>query len=135
MRVEALYEPPQEGTHEGFELLEDPRAERVEELAAALGLKKVGWIFAHPPREKGFVFSGLEVLTAAAEQLEAAQGVGETPFVTIRVSLEKEEAAKEGEGEEAAAGAGAGATVTHFDAFQVRVWRVWQDRGKKDVTC
>lgn len=41
VRVEALYEPPQEGTHEGFELLEDPRAERVEELAAALQLKKV----------------------------------------------------------------------------------------------
>lgn len=61
--MEALYEPPQEGTHEGFELLEDPRAERVEELAAALRLKRVGWIFAHPPREKGFVFSGLEVLT------------------------------------------------------------------------
>jgi nuclear protein localization protein 4 homolog len=119
VRVEALYEPPQEGTHEGFELLEDPRAERVEELAAALNMKKVGWIFAHPPREKGFVFSGLEVLTAAAEQLEAAQGVQETPFVTIRVSLERQEAeggkeeGKEKEKEKE------GEMVTHFDAFQV----------------
>lgn len=41
IRVEALYEPPQEGTHDGFELLEDPRAERVAELAAALKLEKV----------------------------------------------------------------------------------------------
>lgn len=77
---------------------------------------QVGWIFAHPPREKGFVFSGLEVLTAAAEQLEAAQGVQETPFVTIRVSLEQEEAK---EGEEFTA---VGGMVTHFDAFQVRIW-------------
>lgn len=73
--MEALYEPPQEGTHEGFELLEDPRAERVEELAAALRLKRVGWIFAHPPREKGFVFSGLEVLTVGV-WMRVCGGVG-----------------------------------------------------------
>lgn len=80
--------------------------------------RQVGWIFAHPPREKGFVFSGLEVLTAAAEQLEAANGVAETPFVTIRVSLEQPEGKEEGEdGGEAAAGVPE--MVTHFDAFQV----------------
>jgi nuclear protein localization family protein 4 len=123
VRVEALYEPPQDGTHEGFELLEDPRAEKVEELAAALNLKKVGWIFAHPPREKGFVFSGLEVLTAATEQLEAAQGVQETPFVTIRVSLERQEEEGEGKDGEEKKAAGGGEMVTHFDAFQVRFER------------
>lgn len=42
VKVEVVYEPPQESTHEGFELLEDPRAERVEALAQALKLQKVG---------------------------------------------------------------------------------------------
>ena len=46
-------------------------------------------------------------MTAAMEQLEAAQGVKETPFATVRVSL-------------APAEEGGEATVAHFDAFQVR---------------
>lgn len=47
---------------------------------------KVGWIFAHPPREEGFLFSSAEVITAATLQLEAADGVNDTPFVTVKVS-------------------------------------------------
>jgi len=86
-RVEAIYEPPQEGRDRGFELLEDERAEQVEALAALLGLRRVGWIVACPPREDGFVLSGDEVVAAALEQLEAAQGVEETPFVTVRVTV------------------------------------------------
>jgi hypothetical protein len=39
--VEAMYEPPQDSSAERFTLLEDPRAERVEQLAAALKLQKV----------------------------------------------------------------------------------------------
>ena len=49
-------------------------------------LKKVGWIFAHPPREEGFLFSSAEVITAATLQLEAADGINDTPFVTVKVS-------------------------------------------------
>ena len=71
----------------GFELLEDDRAEDVAALAALLGLQRVGWIVACPPREEGFILSGEEVITAALEQLEAADGVHETPFVTVRVSV------------------------------------------------
>lgn len=47
---------------------------------------KVGWIFAHPPREEGFLFSSAEVITAATLQLEAADGVDDTPFVTVKAS-------------------------------------------------
>lgn len=97
--------------------MEDPRAEKVEALAAALGLVRVGWIFAHPPREEGFVFSGLEVVQAAMGQLEAANGVKETPFVTVRVSLAPVEKAGGEEGKEG--GKEEVATVAHFDAFQV----------------
>ena len=82
MTVEAIYEPPQEASERGFELLEDDRAEDVAALAALLGLQRVGWIVACPPREEGFILSGEEVITAALEQLEAADGVNETPFVT-----------------------------------------------------
>lgn len=41
----------------------------------------------HPPREKFFHLTGLEVLTAAELQLEAAQGINDTPFVTVKVTL------------------------------------------------
>ena len=37
----------------------------------------MGWIVACPPREEGFILSGEEVITAALEQLEAADGVHE----------------------------------------------------------
>lgn len=49
-------------------------------------LNKVGWIFAHPPREEGFLFSSSEVISAATLQLEAADGINDTPFVTVKVS-------------------------------------------------
>ena len=48
----------------GFELLDDDRADAVEGLAKLLGLRRVGFIFACPPREEGFVFSGDEAITA-----------------------------------------------------------------------
>uniref|UniRef100_A0A3P8UQ64 Nuclear protein localization protein 4 homolog n=1 Tax=Cynoglossus semilaevis TaxID=244447 RepID=A0A3P8UQ64_CYNSE len=43
--VAAIYEPPQNATQNSLELLEDPRAAAVDEIAAKLGLCKVGWIF------------------------------------------------------------------------------------------
>lgn len=51
----------------------------------AIPMLKVGWIFAHPPREEGFLFSSAEVITAATLQLEAADGINDTPFVTVKV--------------------------------------------------
>lgn len=70
----------------GFELLEDPLAERVEIVAKALGLEKVGWMFSHPPREEeGFRFTSAEILMSAQFQLEAG-GHG-SPFVTVTGEL------------------------------------------------
>jgi len=88
--VEAIYEPPQEAdpsTPEGFVVLDDPMEDKVEDLAKMLGLQKVGWIFGHPPREKGFQMSAAEIIMAAEFQLEAADGVNETPFVTVKVTM------------------------------------------------
>lgn len=89
VRVEAIYEPPQENdpeAAEGFVPLDDPNETVVEEIATMLGWKRVGWILGHESREKGFVLSSAEVIMAAELQLEAAGGVNETPFCTIVVS-------------------------------------------------
>jgi nuclear protein localization protein 4 homolog len=92
--VEAIYEPPQEpdpDTVEGFEQLEDPFEEKVDALAKMLGLQKVGWIVGGGKKELGpgdedYVMTAAEVIMAAELQLEAAGGVEETPFVTVKVA-------------------------------------------------
>nr|XP_057923024.1 nuclear protein localization protein 4 homolog isoform X2 [Doryrhamphus excisus] len=43
--VAAIYEPPQNATQNNLELLDDPKAAAVDEIATKLGLRKVGWIF------------------------------------------------------------------------------------------
>lgn len=88
VKVEAIYEPPQDVDEDGgFVLLEDPREDEVEQLVSLLGLRKVGWVIGHPPREDGFVLNANEVITAAELQLEAAGGIEDTPFVTVTVSV------------------------------------------------
>ena len=89
--VEAIYEPPQQvdsDAAEGFVIPEsaEDEEELVNNIAEMLGLQKVGWILGHEPREAGYVMSSAEVLLAAEQQLEAAGGVQETPFVTVMVS-------------------------------------------------
>lgn len=44
-RVSAIYEPPQESSRDAVQLLVDEHAKEVDDLAAVLGLSKVGWIF------------------------------------------------------------------------------------------
>lgn len=89
VKVEAIYEPPQQvdpDAAEGYQELDDPNEEAVEQIAQWLGWKKVGWIFGHEPREPGWNFSSAEIIAAAEYQLEAASGVNDTPFVTIKVT-------------------------------------------------
>ena len=87
VRVECIYEPPQECTDTEFELLQDDKEEKVEVLANSLGLTRVGWLIVHPPREKDFIMSGMEALTAAELQLDAAKGVNDTCFITVMATL------------------------------------------------
>lgn len=87
--VDFIYEPPQHGTPHGFEVLDDPNADRVDAVAEALGREKVGWVFSHPPREdEAFHFSAHEVMLAA--QLQADAGGKESSFVTLKVTLDKQ---------------------------------------------
>ncbi|CAK4072898.1 unnamed protein product [Aphanomyces euteiches] len=85
--VECIYEPPQEGNLYGFEVFDDPYADKADAVAAALGWTKVGWIFSHPPREEAdFHFSSREVLLAA--QLQCDAGGGSSPFVSVKVTVD-----------------------------------------------
>lgn len=87
--VDAIYEPPQEGDVYGFEVFDDPNDAKMEAITTALGLEKVGWVFSHPPREdETFQFSSREILLAA--QLQCDAGGAGTPFVTVKVTLDKE---------------------------------------------
>lgn len=89
--VEAIYEPPQEAdpsSPEGFVALDDPMEERVEAMAAQMGLRRVGWVLGHPPREDGFQLSAAEIIMAAELQLEAGGGLDDPcPFVTVKVTV------------------------------------------------
>lgn len=93
VKVEAIYEPPQQPDREaaeGFEQLEDPLEDTVEQIAKLCGLTKVGWIFGHAPRNEGVTMTAAEIIMAAELQLEAAEGVHETPFCTIKVTKGKD---------------------------------------------
>ena len=87
--AECIYEPPQSGNPHGFEVFDDPHGEKADAIATALGLEKIGWVFSHPPREdSSFLFSSREILLAA--QLQVDSGGKESPFVTLKVTLDKE---------------------------------------------
>jgi nuclear protein localization protein 4 homolog len=87
--VDFIYEPPQEGDAFGFEVFDDPLADRIDAVAEALGRDKVGWVFSHPPREdESFHFSSREIMLAA--QLQADAGGKGSLFVSLKVTLDKE---------------------------------------------
>lgn len=70
VEVDALYEPAQDNTPEEINIVETAEEiALVDEVAAKLGLHRVGWIFFHPEREH--VFAANEVLLAATLQNEA----------------------------------------------------------------
>jgi nuclear protein localization family protein 4 len=64
-----IYEPEQEGDDMFFKLLPDPREKRVDAIAKALGLRRVGIILTHPPRDaEEIVLTAGELLLLAREQ-------------------------------------------------------------------
>jgi nuclear protein localization protein 4 homolog len=88
--VEAIYEPAQDvdaNSVDGFILHDDNEEEEtvVGQIASLLGLQRVGWIFGHEYR-KDYTLSSAEIIMAAEFQLEAADGINETPFVTVTVA-------------------------------------------------
>ena len=106
----AIYEPPQESSRDHLKILPDPRAEIVDEIAAQMGLRRVGWIFtdlvpmagvagkvkSYRGAETHFL-SAQEIITAANYQNMfpnncklTDEGVFGSKFVTICVTGNKD---------------------------------------------
>lgn len=81
--VRALYEPLQQSSSDGFELLEDSNEERVNIVAKGLGLRKVGFMFSHPPGREGYRFTTHELVNAGEQALEVADKYPDSPFVVL----------------------------------------------------
>lgn len=69
VEVHAIYEPEQHGNRFTFEVVEDPRIAKVDAIATGLGLRRVGAICTHPPRNpETIVLNSREMLLCAREQ-------------------------------------------------------------------
>ena len=97
--VDSIYEPPQRINSSGFAEINTQSSQvmAVDAAAEALGMKRVGFIFSHPPRKtngrhsgEDFRFTGFECIEAASQQLEATNGDIHAPFVTVKVSCDEQ---------------------------------------------
>eukprot|EP00929_Paragymnodinium_shiwhaense_P009953 TRINITY_DN114388_c0_g1_i1.p1 TRINITY_DN114388_c0_g1~~TRINITY_DN114388_c0_g1_i1.p1 ORF type:complete len:512 (+),score=144.59 TRINITY_DN114388_c0_g1_i1:161-1696(+) len=81
--MEAIYEPPQEMMGEMAvpkEGAEDPGRARVDRIAEALGLERIGWIFTSLPLDDDQLLSPTEVAKIARLQLENSTDIHFTKF-------------------------------------------------------
>ena len=112
VRVNAIYEPPQEGSADSLVLERDTYEEaRAEAVASAFGWSKVGWIFTQSTKEREFICSGEEICQMAAIQSE----MGDKAVTALVAMFPPEE---EGEPPE-----------VHFEAFQVSAQcvKLWEE--------
>ncbi|KAH7823773.1 putative Nuclear pore localization 4 (Npl4) [Monocercomonoides exilis] len=87
VEAEFIYEPPQLSTAEGVGLLPDPLKDKMAHLAAALGMKRVGWVFSHDVRESPL--TAQEAIQAARFQIEDGHR-----FTTLALTLPDKEREK-----------------------------------------
>mmetsp|Transcript_15660 Transcript_15660/g.51390 ORF Transcript_15660/g.51390 Transcript_15660/m.51390 type:complete len:411 (+) Transcript_15660:22-1254(+) len=101
VKVHFIYEPPQEASATTLELAwqeeTNPELKSVEFLAAQLGLKRVGLIFAHSNAERDYSISAAQLKLMAAMQAEG----GETFATGVVACVETEDG-----------------PAVHFEAFQ-----------------
>lgn len=110
--VNAIYEPPQEGSPDSLSMERGTDEEaRADAVATAFGWVKVGWIFTQSTKEREFVCSGEEICQMAAIQSE----MGEKAVTALVAMFPPEE---EGEAPE-----------VHFEAFQVSAQcvKLWEE--------
>lgn len=99
VKVEAVYEPPQEGNATDLIMqTHTPEREQVDFLASQLGLTCVGIIYSQSDKSRDYIASTAEVLLMATQQAE----IGEY-CVTVAVSFD----------------AGEEGGQVHFEAFQL----------------
>lgn len=87
--VEAIYEPPQVGLQERLLLLDDDNEDKVEQVCAALRLRRVGWIVSQHYRGDAPPLTASEVLFQAQQQARNPH------FVTARLVLDHDTESKE----------------------------------------
>lgn len=69
IEVHAVYEPEQYGNRHTFEVVEDKRIHLVDQVAKGLGLRRVGVVCSHPPRDPDVcLLTSREMLLCAREQ-------------------------------------------------------------------
>lgn len=78
--MEAIYEPPQEMVGEMAEPKDDPHRARVDRIAEALGIERIGWIFTTLLLDDGLLLSPTEVLRMARLQNEHSTDIHFTKY-------------------------------------------------------
>ncbi|KAL4446805.1 hypothetical protein ABPG77_008049 [Micractinium sp. CCAP 211/92] len=107
--VNAIYEPPQQGSADSLQLERGTEEEqKADFVAERLGWKKVGWIFAQSTKERDFIMSSEEICQMAAVQDE----MGEHAVTAVVATWPGED----------------GTPEVHFEVFQVsdqcvKLWR------------
>ena len=119
VHVEAIYEPPQQGSAHSLTFLADDdttnehvaaqaqhEMEMADQVAYMMGLQRVGWVFSQSVAEREHALTAEEVVAMARMQQRCAAGKG----VTAVVSLWETEPATD---------TSPAKTAVHFEAFQV----------------
>lgn len=84
VRVEAIYEPEQEGTEDDVEVLENTQEDHNAEcLASSMGLTRVGCIISTPKDERDFTLSAKEVARIARLQSKYGQHFATAVMMTF----------------------------------------------------
>eukprot|EP00415_Alexandrium_ostenfeldii_P001191 UN1191 len=78
--VEGIYEPPQEMIGEMALMKPDPNIERVDRIAEALGIERIGWTFATLPLDDGLILSPNEAQQIARLQNEQSTDIHFTKY-------------------------------------------------------
>lgn len=103
VKVDFVYEPPQQGSEEGLLLMRDMDEEkRADVIAAGLGLRKVGFIFTQTVSQ-----SKQDYTLSTAEIRQAAEFHAESEFEFWATAIVKLEVNEEG------------GPAVHFEAFQL----------------
>jgi len=78
--LEGIYEPPQEMVGEMAQMKADPHIARVDRIAEALGIERIGWIFTTLLLEDGLLLSPTEVQRIARLQNEHSTDIHFTKY-------------------------------------------------------
>lgn len=94
VNVEAIYEPPQIGDQNGYQVLDDPNRPNADMIAASLGLERIGHIFTSLNKEKIFLTSDQMREAARYQQehlVDHPEGYKVSKWVTVRVELKEDQ--------------------------------------------